>query len=580
MRIPSDIQVPVQPTRSGVLESLGLRVGQAIEARVVGQTPNGATQVRVGNRTISLELPVKPQLGQVLQMLVEGTGAKPELVLTGQGNTAGRPPPPATLTNITVARPAADTVTLSSGAATSAQAEAPPSGAAAAPRNAPGYPAYTASRATGIPGQNAQGPQASIPVPTAVQSALNLQPGQFVSGQVTGTAPNGQSQLAIGQQTITAGIPGRPPPGTVLEFRADFSGGQPRLVLTGRHQPQRPAAATPAPPGTAAPSSAPANHAAQALPAGPVTAASVQQAVAQTTASAVARQDSVGTLIASLTGLQGRAGELPPDVSRAAGHLLSSRLDLGRGEVTAEALRQAVSRSGVFLEAMLAGGARPSAETGDMKAILFLMRNALGKWLQGDEPQAGNADRRPAPPMRGASPRAPAQMQQPLPDGLAAREAGRHLLSQTDSALSRLKLFQLSSQPDGAQRAHQTAAQRHDWHFEIPFALGDTTSMAQFRITRDGADGGETAERGWHVEFAVNFAELGEVGAKVSFRSRRTGVMLWAEDEKTAGVLEEMLPELVSSLESRGLQPGSVHVRHGAPENAAPPSGGFVDSVS
>ncbi len=584
IRIPSDIQVPVTTPRSGVLEALGLRVGQVFTGEVVGQTLNGTTQLQIGGQQITLTLPGQPQLGQLLQFQIKSAGAKPELVLltnnpatpaptaqtaTAQANTASvSTATPLPNTQAAPLPPASGTMP--------AQAQSSPAAAPPAPATAPA--AASPASAAPAPAGNAALAPTSLPLPAGVRAELNLQPGQVVTAQVAQPSASGQAQIAIGTQQVAATLPGNPAPGTTVQFQVQMLGAEPRLVpLTPGHAvtSRYPASTSP---GTQVPTPPPVTTPAPS--AIPITPASVAQAISQTAASAAVKQDSVGTLLASLTGLQKQGTSLPNPVAATAARLLASQVDLAKGPPPANALRAAIAGSGVFLESMMAGGQANPVQQGDIKGLLLLMRNVLGNWLGAEEALPPPPDRRPPPPLRGSTPKAHAQNPASLPQGAEGREAGKHLLSQTDSALARIRLFQLSSLPDAAGRPTLPGAAQ-DLHFELPFVLGQQAGMAQFQISRDAEQDGNPAERGWQMIFSINFAPVGPVGAKVTFRSRKTGVMLWAENEATAEVLEEMLPELVEGLEAQGLEPGAIRVRRAPPEaSPPPPSGGFVDSVS
>lgn len=583
IRIPSDIQVPVTTPRSGVLEALGLRVGQVFTGEVVGQTLNGTTQLQIGGQQITLTLPGQPQLGQLLQFQIKSAGAKPELVLlTNNANNPAPQPQTASSQANTAPQPTATTPLPNTQAAplppaTNPQpqpAAAPP--LAAEPAAVPPQPSSAAPPPSGTP--TAPLPPTSLPLPPGVRAELNLQPGQVVTAQVAPPSASGQAQIAIGTQQVAATLPGNPAPGTTVQFQVQMLGAEPRLVpLTPGHAvtSRYPASTSP---GTQVPTPPPVTTPAPSTV--PITPASIAQAVSQTAASAAVKQDSVGTLLASLTGLQKQGVSLPKPVAETAARLLASQIDLAKGPPPADALRAAIAGSGVFLESLMAGGQANPVQQGDIKGLLLLMRNVLGNWLGAEEALPPPPDRRPPPPLRGSTPKAHAQNPAPMPQGAEGREAGKHLLSQTDSALARIRLFQLSSLPDAAGRPALPGAAQ-DLHFELPFVLGQQMSMAQFQISRDAEQDSNPAERGWQMIFSINFAPVGPVGAKVTFRSRKTGVMLWAENEATAEVLEEMLPELVEGLEAQGLEPGAVRVRRAPPEAAPPPpSGGFVDSVS
>ena len=82
------------------------------------------------------------------------------------------------------------------------------------------------------------------------------------------------------------------------------------------------------------------------------------------------------------------------------------------------------------------------------------------------------------------------------------------------------------------------------------------------------------------MRFSINFSQTGEVGATVSLRGGKTGVMLWAEREETAAVLKESQGELEEALAARGLEPGAIRCRHGLPPQAKKPVGAFMDNCS
>jgi hypothetical protein len=289
---------------------------------------------------------------------------------------------------------------------------------------------------------------------------------------------------------------------------------------------------------------------------------------------AATRQDSMAPLLANLAGAQRALSQMPADVARPATQLLSSIVNLDK-PVTGERIRQAVARSGVFLEARL-GSASPAPQ-GDVKSALLQLRSALTRWLGGDVAVTAPANpHRPAPPTRGGVPRAQHVDLPNAPSSASPRDAARPMLEQADAALHRVRLFQIASLPDDARPAH-AATERN---VEIPLLLGNELSIAQLQIFADGRAQSEAAMRGWQVRFSINFSELGEVGAHLALRGRRASITLWADRDETAEALDEMLPELASAFSARGLEPGVIRIRHGIPKDPDRPAGSFVDSVS
>jgi hypothetical protein len=145
-----------------------------------------------------------------------------------------------------------------------------------------------------------------------------------------------------------------------------------------------------------------------------------------------------------------------------------------------------------------------------------------------------------------------------------------------------MQLTQLTSLSDGSFRAAQgPAGAASEINIELPLLFGGEMSVGQFQIFKDDGKGPDADRDGeWKMRFSINFSQIGEVGATVSLRGGKTGVMLWAEREETAAVLQESQGELEEALTARGLEPGAIRCRHGHPPQARKPVGAFMDNCS
>lgn len=293
-------------------------------------------------------------------------------------------------------------------------------------------------------------------------------------------------------------------------------------------------------------------------------------ALAQMVPEALARQNSIAPLLASLAAVVARPGALPEPVLRAALQVLGQRIQLPGNGPTADLLKSAIEKSGVFLEASLAKTATPAP---DMKSALVSLRSSLASWLGGN-PAPVQAVRQVAPPLRGIPPRADAPDFPPLPE--AGRETARTLHHQADAALSRVKLMQLASLPD----ADSARPAPPEVRLEVPFLLGSETVLAQFQIFRDGSRKRAEGKRGWTMRFAMNFSTTGEVGAEIGLLGKNVSVALWAAERETHDRLEAALPDLAPALAALGLDPGAIRLRAAPPEPEAPPSGHYLDSLT
>jgi len=282
---------------------------------------------------------------------------------------------------------------------------------------------------------------------------------------------------------------------------------------------------------------------------------------------ALARQNSVAPLLASLAAIIAKPGALPEPVLRAALQVLGQRVQVPSSGPTAQLLETALAKSGVYLEAGLAKGA-PAA---DLKSGLVALKSALTTFLGGN-PAPVTSAQQASPPLRGLPPRAEPLDLPPLPD--APRDAARALHGQADAALSRVKLMQLASLPD----TDPTRPTGPELRMEVPFLIGQELVMAQFQVFRDGARRQAEAKRGWTMRFAMNFAATGEVGAEIGLFGRAVNVALWAADAGTAANLEAALPELAPALAALGLEPGAVRVRALPPDAPKLASGQYLDS--
>lgn len=374
-------------------------------------------------------------------------------------------------------------------------------------------------------------PPAATPAPAAAQAAaLNPQP-----------TPAPQTTPVATPAPVSPSVPEQPPasqPQVLLQ----------RLTQAFTQPPALPPAAPPAP-GTPA------------------------QMVMAATTQAAAQQQSAGPLLQTLVATM---PHLPTPVAEAAARVLATRVNLDRGAPSGEALKSAVLKSGVFLEAPAKAGAQP-----DIRQALGQLRGTLLAWLGDDIAPIAPISRRPAPPppARGTAPRGQApELPQQLQGDM--KEAGKALLSQTEGALARVKLMQLSTQPAEAARPGAAMASPAEWNLELPMMLGHELAMAQLQIARDGKAKQDARDKAWRLRFALKFSVIGEVGAQVSMVGRRTSVAIWADEDATADVLEAMLPELAPALAAKGLDLVSLTVRRGPPKDEAVPAGRLMDAVT
>jgi hypothetical protein len=612
------------------LDALVLKLGQTIEAKVVGQLAAGLTQLAAGTENFVLKLETPLPAGTPVTIRVTPTPQGQPSVTVSVPSTL---PQPALPLQEPISAPALVEAQLPHPAPSAPQPASPPSASAQAappPQPAPQAPVSPAPlpQATQLPlpepvnparppaAQPTQPPQVQPQVlATAPPASPPLQPAPATTAQPApvATAPIPPPALATtgqpasmppGAQPLTQSIPAAgtpaaqvplpatapaaaalqipvaPPPPVAVASPAAPTATQPAPSLTPplATQPPQPLPSHPSPYSVQLPQSA-TTPVAQQLPLVTATSPATPRPAAPPQnladpAQAAARQDSAAPLLARLaTIVTVAAPSLPRPVIEVAQRLLANRIDLNRGAPAAKTLEAAVLKAGVLLAPLT------RAPAADSKSTLLALRGALLAFLGSDTAHPIAPAARPAPPIKGEAPRAPPP-QLPLADPSAdAHDTARALLGHTDAALSRLKLLQTASQPPGATSL-DAPAPRHELRVEIPVLLGAETGILQLLVERDGKHRREPErQRGWRMRFAVNFSQTGEVGAEVALLGHAASIAIWAADPELADTLDAMLPDLAPAIQRHGLELTSLRVRRGAPQTARAAPGQLLDSA-
>jgi hypothetical protein len=357
----------------------------------------------------------------------------------------------------------------------------------------------------------------------------------------------------------------------------------------------------------------------QPVPPNPVAVAAAALSVA--VQNAAAGQKGLSPLFAD-AGIAAIARSLPEPVRQAAEALVALQPALDE-TVSAGSLKQALARSGLFLEAHMSaeasGGTVAPGPADDIKAALVVLRNVLKIWLAvptAPGPEAGSgadevhgapstvpgsapsggpdgtappADARapratpPPPPYRGAPIAGQPAAVPTISADMAPRDIGKILLSETDGAIARQTLLQAASLPDHPMASPHGDASGPRWLFEVPFATPQGTAVAQFEIAREGRHAPAQGMKAvWRARFSLDIEPIGPVHAQVALTGARAAVTLWAERPDTSAQLRDNAPKLADALRQAELEPGELLVRAGTPprprDNIA--SGHFLDRAS
>ncbi|MEI7035968.1 flagellar hook-length control protein FliK [Fulvimonas yonginensis] len=271
------------------------------------------------------------------------------------------------------------------------------------------------------------------------------------------------------------------------------------------------------------------------------------------------QQNGYASLLATLGALAQRPvlRQLPPDI-RAALAQLDQGVRTPQDITHAEGLREAVVRSGLFLESQLA---RPQTNPlplreEDWKGTLLRLAALLDRQprLAQAAPPAG-ADTPPPLRQRGlqAQPRATAAAPRAgeSPDAEDVDRLLGRLKSDVHAALARLEIAQLD------------AAAGQAWMIEIPLQGAHGRDVLQIHLEY-GQDG-ETGSPQWTLGFALDLPALGPLQGELQLRDLRLNVRLWAERSASAERLERQFTPLRQRLAASGLQLDQLTCQTGLP---------------
>lgn len=254
---------------------------------------------------------------------------------------------------------------------------------------------------------------------------------------------------------------------------------------------------------------------------------------------------------------------------------------------TPEGLREAVAKSGLFLEANLAAGA-PSGPPQDLKSMLVALRALLA----GSGPEAAPAGKtldRPgtenAPPRAGLAFGAELAPRQPDLPRLA------------EGAVERLKLMQMASLDHPEMRVTDDRAQGLRLAVSIPLATQGPdkppTAMVGLVIEHqppapqhaamlepEREANGETEAFPWKVRIALDLEETGPVQAEVALRGQSVSVTLWAERQTVALAARQSIGDLHDALTGAAFDVVKLEIRDGRPQPAPVRSGPILDRLT
>ncbi len=256
---------------------------------------------------------------------------------------------------------------------------------------------------------------------------------------------------------------------------------------------------------------------------------------------------------------------------------------------TPEGLRDAVTKSGAFLEANLAAGAVGTPlPPADLKAALLALR-ALLAGSGPEDMSAGKGSERTSTDLAPPRATAPGTEQAPRSADLARLAEG---------AVERIKLSQLASLPNHPEmRVTDDRAQGMRLAVSIPLATQGPdkppTAMMGLVIEHqppapqqaamlepEREANGETEPFPWKVRIALDLEETGPIQAEVALRGQAVAVTLWAERQTIAQTARQTIGDLHDALTGAAFDVLKLEIRDGRPQPAPTRAGPILDRLT
>lgn len=199
-----------------------------------------------------------------------------------------------------------------------------------------------------------------------------------------------------------------------------------------------------------------------------------------------------------------------------------------------KALKTAVERSGLFLEARLLELTKQQPELlkSDFKGLLL-------KLIQILRPETSSQPEKPV--------------------NAAEIEQLKNLLQKTENSVAKLTLDQLASLP-------KDDSPKQVWLLEIPFLGESKAQSVKIEIERDKRNGSEQDEQSkWSVFLTITPPNLGTLHCKLSYLDDKINAHFWSEQQAVTGLIKQNIEHLKKQFEAEGLNPGFIDALDGTP---------------
>ena len=140
----------------------------------------------------------------------------------------------------------------------------------------------------------------------------------------------------------------------------------------------------------------------------------------------------------------------------------------------------------------------------------------------------------------------------PPPDELKLQ-----LIKQVDSAIARITTMQLNQLTENDNDT--------GWRLEIPISNEQDLEVLTLTIDREKSGNQETADFLWKMGLTFNFKKMGNTHARIMLSGEKASVTFWSEQQETATLIQNNLDLLEAGLKLTGLTVGTLSCKMGPP---------------
>lgn len=269
------------------------------------------------------------------------------------------------------------------------------------------------------------------------------------------------------------------------------------------------------------------------------------------------KQISISTLLASLASKENTiATSTKMAEVLAAIKLVNRSTENRKSIITANGLKHAITKSGLFFEASKQNS---RLDNHDLKLQLLKLLRVLVESKPHSQGlnKSSTMNKETIPPLRGAPPGGLAASKfTPDSDVLLSNEIPK-LIKQTQSALARIALLQIAT-------AENFSDGQNLWQIEIPVRHDTSIEHLAINIEKENKKK-ESDSQAWLLNIALDLPRLGSLNLHIRINKKNISSTFWSDSDDVLEKIKQNLQQLRSSLKHHGLNIDSLKCQKGFP---------------